>query len=133
MRLWQKTLAVAVLAPVIAVAGYIGYLWVTYLDETITSGVAYGFTVGASKQETLGSASRLRDYPHAVVYVSYGPRAGDNFTIPPSRARIEHLEVHDQWDVLLDGNGKFFNSIRLTFKDGKLAEIYRHRKHFELP
>lgn len=133
MRLWQKTLVVAVLAPILAIAGYIGYLWATYLDETVTSGTAYGFTIGASKQETLRSASSLRSHPHAVVYVSYGPRAGDNFTIAPSPTHIEQLQGHDRWDVLLDGDGKFFNSARLTFRDGKLVEIHRHRQHFELP
>jgi len=133
MRLWQKTLTAAGLVPVLVIVGYIGYLLATYIDETITSGTAYEFTIGASKQDTLTSASHLNSHPHAVVYVNYGPLAGDNFTIVPSPAQIEQLQKHDQWVVLLDGNGKFFNSVQLTFQDGKLAKIHRHRQHFELP
>ena len=131
MRLWQKTLAIATLAPILAVAGYLAYLWATYIDETVTSGTAYGFAIGASKQESLTSANRIST--NAVVYVSYGPRAGDHFTVTPVPSHIEQLQQHDQWDVLLDGDGKFFNSVRLTFRNGELAEIHRHRQHFELP
>ncbi|MGY1522138.1 hypothetical protein ACW5DW_17120 [Luteimonas sp. A482] len=133
MRLWQKILAAAVLVPTLVIAGYIGYLWATYIDETITSGAAHGFTIGASKQDALASVSHLSSHPDAVVYVSHGPRAGDNFSIVPSPAELGRLQEHDQWVVLLDGNDKFFNSVRLTFRDGALAEIHRHRKHFELP
>ena len=133
MRQWKIILALAVLVPILAVAGYAGYLWATYLDETVVSGTAYGFTIGASKQEALAAARRLDDHTRAVVYVSYGPRAGEHFSIAPSQARIEQLQGQDQWEVLLDGTGKFFNSIRLTFREGRLIEIHRHRKHFDGP
>ena len=133
MRLWQKTLVVATLVPILAITGYFAYLWATYIDETITSGTAYGFTIGASKQEALTSAGRLNNYPQAVVYVTFGPKAGDNFTITPSPTHIGQLQEHEQWDVLLDGDGQFFDSVRLTFRDGKLAEIHRHRQYFEFP
>ncbi len=134
MRLWQKTLTIATLVPILVVAGYVAYFCATYIDETITSGTAYEFSIGTSKQVALTSVDRLSNYPNAVVYVSYGPRAGDNFTVAPVAAHIAQLQQHDQWDVLLDGDdGKFSNSVRLTFRDGKLTEIHRHRQHFELP
>lgn len=133
MRLRQKTLVAATLVPLLVVVGYLGYLWTTYIDETVTTGAAYGFTIGASKQETLAAASRLGNHPQAVVYVSYGPRAGDHFTIDPLPGHTWQLQDHDQWNVLLDGDGKFFNSVRLTFRNGELTEIHRHRQHFELP
>jgi hypothetical protein len=133
MRRWQKALISAVLAPVLVVAGYIVYLWATYLDKTITSGSAYGFEIGASKQQTLTSSGRLPNYPGAVLYVSYGPRAGDNFSIPPLPSNLPQLQLHDNWEVLLDGKGEFSNIIRLKFRDDRLIEIYRHRQNFELP
>jgi len=34
---------------------------------------------------------------------------------------------------LLDGDGEFFNVIRLKLEDKTLTQIYRHRKYFELP
>jgi hypothetical protein len=133
MRLWQKTLAIAVLVPAMVLAGYVTYLWATYIDETSVSGSAYGFTIGTSKQEALASVRRLTSYPHAVVHVSYGPRAGDHFSVAPVPANLDRLQEHDQWKVLLDGKDGFSNSVRLTFRDGELVEIYRHRKHFDLP
>lgn len=133
MRRWKRVLALAVLAPLLAFAGYAAFLWATHLDETVVSGTAYGFTIGASKQEALAAARSLNDHPHAVVYISYGPRAGDHFSIAPSQVRIEQLQAHDQWGVLLDGPNKFFNAVGLTLNDGKLVEIHRHRQHFELP
>lgn len=133
MQRWRRVLALAVLAPILAFAGYAAYLWATHLDETVVSGTVYGFTIGASKQEALAAARILNDHPHAVVYISYGPRAGDHFSIAPSQVRIEQLQAHDQWDVLLDGAGKFFNSVRLTFNDGRLVEIHRYRQRFEMP
>lgn len=133
MRLWKKTLAVAVLVPILVVSGYVIYLWATYIDEATVTGSAHGFTIGTSKREALDSVRRLGNYPHAVVYVSYGPRAGDHFTVDPASAHVEQLQEHEIWKVLLEGKGKFFNSVRLTFRDGELVEIYRHRQHFELP
>lgn len=133
MRPWKRILVIAMLAPLLAVAGYTGYLWATYLDETVVSGTAYGFTIGASRQEVLAAARSLNDHPRAVVYISYGPRTGDHFSIAPSQVRIEQLQAHDQWDVLLDGSDKFFNSVRLTFNDDRLVEIHRHRQRFEIP
>ena len=133
MRLWLKALSVAVLLPTLAITGYVGYLWATYIDETIVSGSAYGFSVGATKEEALASAKSMRGYPAAAVYVSYGHRAGDHFTFKVSQATLEHLQEHEQWEVLLDGTGRFFNTVRLTFRGGRLVKIHRHRQHFELP
>ncbi len=133
MRLWQKMMAVAVLIPFLGVSGYATYLWATYIDETTVSGSAQGFTIGTSKQQVLASVRHLTSYPHAVVYVSYGHRAGDNFTVDPVSADLDLLREHDQWRVLLDGEGEFFNSVRLSFRDGELVEIHRHRQRFELP
>lgn len=133
MRKWKRILAVALLVPFLAIAGYAAFLWGTYLDETVVSGTAHGFAIGATKQEAFEAAGNLGGHPRAVIYVSYGKRAGDHFTIAPAQAKTDQLQAHDQWDVLLDGPDSYFNSVRLTFRDGKLVEIHRHRKYLELP
>ncbi len=133
MRLWKKILIFSILAPIFVVAGNVIYFWATYIDETATSGTAYGFAIGSSKQDALASIRRLDKHPNAVIYVTYGSRAEDFFTVSPLPAHIEQLRQYDQWDVLLDGDGKFFNLVRLTFREGGLAEVYRHRQYFELP
>jgi len=133
MRKCKRILAVAVLAPFLAIAGYASFIWATYLGETVVSGAAYGFTIGASMEEALGTARNLLDHPQAVVYVSYGQRAGDHFTIAPAKAKIGQLRADDQWEVLLDGRDRFFSSFQLSFRDGKLVEIHGRRQYFELP
>ena len=132
--MWHKLLLAAILTPVLIVGGYVGYLAATYIDETVTSGSAYGFSIGSSKQQAIEQASALREtHPNAVLYVDFGPRAGDRFTVSPTLDQIERLEPHDQWSCQLDGPKEFFNTVRLTFLDDRLVEIHRHRKYFELP
>jgi hypothetical protein len=134
MKMWHKFLLAAVLVPTIIVVGYISYLYATYIDETVVSGSAYGFSIGSSKQQAIEHAAALRkDHPNAVIYVDFGPRAGDRFTIAPTADQIDTLEPHDLWSFQLDGPTEFFNTVRLTFHDDRLIEIHRHRKNFELP
>jgi hypothetical protein len=135
---WLQALLLLLLAPPIAlvllIAGMFVRFKVTYLREIVTTGTAYGFDIGASKQVTLLSASLLQaKYPNAVVYVTTGPRAGDRFEAPASLESLARLSPHDRWVVLLDGSGQYWNVVRLTFEDGTLVEIYRHRQAFELP
>jgi hypothetical protein len=134
MKTWHKALLAVVLSPIIAVGGYIAYFGATYINKTTRSGPAYGFTTGSTKAQALEAIFRHRDtHPRLATYVSYGPRAGDHFTLGASDMNLANLGPHDQWDVLLDGPGEFFNSIKLTFDEGRLIEIHRHRKNFELP
>jgi hypothetical protein len=131
---WRKTLAVAVAAPILLVGSYVGFLWATYISETTTSGAAYGFTIGSNKAQSAAAMAALRrEHPKAAVYVSYGRRAGDHFTVPASMAQLNALAPHDRWKILLHGPSQFHDSIRLTFQGDTLVSIYRHRQHFELP
>jgi hypothetical protein len=134
MKLWHKFLLAAVLIPALVVGGYAAYLAATYINETVVSGSGYGFSIGSSKQHVIEQASALREaHPNAVIYIDFGPRAGDRFTVAPTSDKIDRLRPHDQWSLQLDGPTEFFNTIRLTFQDGRLVEIHRHRKYFELP
>ena len=131
---WRKAIAIVLLTPVALVALYVGLLAASYRSKSVSSGSAYGFQIGDSKAQVASSLDAFRrDYPEATVYVSYGPRAGDHFTVPASETQLTRLRPHDQWDVLLAGPGEFNNSVRLTFKMDRLATIYRHRQYFELP
>ena len=129
-----KILLAAVLTPTLVLGGYTGYLAATYINQTVVSGSAYGFSIGSSKQHVIQQASALREaHPNAVISVDFGPRAGDRFTLAPTTDQIDRLMPHDQWNLQLDGPTEFFNTIRLTFQDGTLVEIHRHRKYLELP
>ena len=116
------------------IAGYIAYLAATYIDESVTAGSAYGFEIGSSKKQSVQNVKNLLDkYPNLVIYYSYGEKAGDNETVYPIDNVYSKIEAQNHWTLLLDGEGEFFNVIKLDFNDKKLIRIYRHRKYFELP
>ena len=134
MRRKHKALIVIFLSPFIVLSLYIGFLFVTYIDQSITTGQKYGFTIGANKNQTYKDVIQLlEDYPNLVIYISYGQRAGDKMTFAPSRDNYEKAQSYNHWTLLLDGKGEFFNVIKLIFVDDNLYEIYRHRKYFEAP
>lgn len=124
-----------VLAAITAIIlGYIGYYWVTYIDDTVYSGSAYGFEIGSSKKQVVRDFALVStEYPNTHVSVTYGERTGDSFSIPANDRVLGMLETHDHWELLLDGEWEFWNSIDLYFQDGTLIKIHRHRQYFEIP
>ena len=107
---------------------------ITYIDDTVVSGRDYGFTIGSTKQEAYKDIIDVKkQFPKLMIYIDYGPRAGDNFTLEPTNDNFIQIIKHEDWNLLLDGDGEFFNIIRLKFSKDKLNEIYRHRKYFEGP
>jgi hypothetical protein len=109
-----KTLLAIVLLSFLAVSLYILFLWATYIDNTVTQGSKYGFTIGSSVQQTYEDIlSAQAQYPKLMLYISYGPRAGDNMTVEPTRENFNTALKSYHWELLLDGEGEFFNGIRL--------------------
>jgi len=134
MKRKSKAIILILSAPFFVAALYIGFLWATYIDHAVTSGQKYGFTIGTTKQQTYNNViSLLEKHPKLKIYISYGLRAGDNITLTPSSASYEQAQKYNNWLLLLDGDGEFFNVIKLKYENGTLSEIYRHRKYFELP
>jgi len=134
LKFFLKIIGTVILVPALLISGLVTYYWLTYIDEDITAGNAYGFTIGVSKLESVkGFGALLTEYPNLHVYVSYGQRAGDNFSIPALPETISKLNIHDRWDLLLDGESEFFNSIDLYFESNQLVKIHRHRQYLELP
>lgn len=56
MALGALVIAAVVVA---ALLGYIAFLHLSYVDKTVTSGSAFGFTIGQSKEEAFTTAARL--------------------------------------------------------------------------
>jgi hypothetical protein len=125
---------------------YPAYLWVTYIDESITDGTAYGFKIGTDKETVYKSLPLLLNKlkgNQESVFIQI--KSTDEFaqalaTKPDFDVMIEPL-FHDvkyalftkneTWSFYI--NASFFNSITLKFCENKLCEIRRHRKYFELP
>ena len=119
---------------VLLIAGYIAYLAATYIDESVAVGSAYEFEIGSPKKQSFDDIKKLlNQYPHLVIYYSFGSKAGDYEIVLPIENEYSKIDPQDRWTLLLDGDGEFFNVIVLSFEENKLIKIYRHRKYFELP
>ena len=93
-----KAIQFVILAPFLVAALYIGFLWATYIDHTVTSGQKYGFTIGTTKEQTYKNVMGLiEQYPNLVIYISYGPRAGDNMSFSPSNENYLKAQKHNNW------------------------------------
>ncbi len=141
-----KMAMVALACILFLVASWLGYFYVTYLDESIVSGSAYGLTIGETKHETyrrLPSAfSQLIEKDRKIfmeVKVEkqaeelLAVRAG-NRTMIESRlddVGFDRFSAMEQWDFYVGGS--YRNVLRLTFCGDRLCKIYRHRQHFEFP
>lgn len=142
----MRWLIIFILFVVLLATSYIGYLWVTYIDNSVTSGSAYGFVIGEGKErvyhrvpEVLAELERAEG--KAFIEVTLGPQAAMVFGVSPGArvmvsammydSAIEDFLSKERWTFYFGGS--YFNKITLRFCGYELCEIYRHRKKFELP
>jgi hypothetical protein len=124
-----KTSIAALALGLAMLAGYAGYLYLTYIDEMVHSGSAYGFTIGQSKSEAFAIvADQFAAREIAGVHI-HEPFS----TIDPVEGALAQLSPVDSWVLFPGERDDFFDVIKLGFESGELSSIYRHRKHFEFP
>lgn len=144
---WQLRYMAWLFAIVVAVCAiYGGFLWASYIDRTYTSGEAYGLVIGESKQATFAKLpAALREEAGTLdsifIELKVDSSAAAQLGVAPGRhvklqtflepALLGVLSDKDAWDFYLAGN--YHNAVRLKFCDGKLCQIHRHRKYFEIP
>jgi hypothetical protein len=101
------------------------------VDKTVTSGDAYGFSIGESKELV---ANRLKD-PNQnrnwrIAFIGDTPKTF-------SAIDVSDLETNDLPDngvvSLRKTADNAVNTLRLTFSRGRLTELYRHRHLSEFP
>lgn len=116
---------------VIAIPVALVVAWKTYtIHDSVHSGSAYGFNIGASKIETY---SVVADYDFHSIWLIYPDRVSPGIVILKShQISFDQLDKVDQWELTF-GSESLLNSIRLVFQDNKLVNIYRHRQAVELP
>ena len=110
----------------------IGYLWLTYIDDTITSGEGYGFNIGETKEQIFDKAIKIFQDENIYILNSLdgrGYRSHEEFEF--TSEDYELLKNRNKWEFYYAEG--YFDSIKLTFEQDRLVEIYRHRKKFELP
>lgn len=129
-----KMLGVIAAVFLVFLGGYFTFMYVTYIDETVVEGSAYGFTVGHGKEETYEAAAR--QYADINVRIrhplkdqkQYGPLISFSF----SKEEYYILRERTRWRIYLSKE-RLSDLVDLKFKGDNLVSIYRHRKYFELP
>lgn len=122
------------------------YLASAYIDEKFTEGSAYGFSIGDSKEDvfsdSLGSLSSLSS-GGGQVFISVKVDNQSSNLLNTSAGYTVMVQTllnleekpsfynEDSWEFYFEAS--YFDSLRLSFCDQKLCEIYRHKKMFELP
>jgi hypothetical protein len=110
---------------------FVIYWKVTYIDNTVTEGHAYGFQIGDSKELTYEKARKV--YTGEDVYILY-PLDSNDFG-PHKKITFNDNEYdmvvnRDHWEIYF--NNEYRDFIKLSFRNKLLISIYRHRQIFEL-
>lgn len=130
----------------ITIGAYLLYVYVSYVDDKITTGNGYGFSIGDSKLDTYKKASSMPihlDLGNSPIFIettidennttSLATNVG--YTVMVQTLLHEKgfsiFESKDKWNFYF--NGTYFDSLSLKFCNEKLCEIYRHRKTYEFP
>ena len=116
----------------IVTIGFVSYVYLNYIDETIQTGEAYGFKIGDNKDETFCRTKNAFDSKPVYILFpleenGYGPHREFSFT----KENFDILSKREEWEFFFDDS--FFDSLKLNFENGKLSTIHRYRKNFELP
>jgi len=146
LKLITNLFVYAVISFLLMAVGYLGYLWCTYIDETVTTGHAYGFSIGDGKLETYKKfpevLGKLNSHASSIyIEIKVDAEHAELLATKPGYTMMVETLLHDvgypafqsksRWDFYFDGS--YFNSLTLKFCGETLCEIYRHRKYFEFP
>jgi hypothetical protein len=125
---------------------YPAYLWATYINNTVKSGSAYGFTIGDTKKETYqklntsltevagkGEAVFIEIKSNAQLESFLATKSDFNVMVKPlfHDVGFPMFEGENVWNFYVGAS--YFNTLKLEFCDEQLCKIHRHRKYFELP
>jgi len=119
---------------VVAIAGYVLYLWTYTIHDSVYEGTKYGFTIGEDKADAHMNLLEWRKSHPEFILITYAKVDGhDQEQLVKLSLEFEDLQKYNQWRVHLNGEMGGSNSIRLTFENDSLKNIYRHRQYYELP
>ena len=132
MKILIRIILISVVVIIVGLIGYFVYLKATYIDDTVLAGEAYGFKIGDTQEETYFRTKNAFDSQAVFILFpldknGYGPHKELKFT----DEEFNILREREKWEFFFDDG--FFDSLKLTFKNGKLTSIHRHRQKFELP
>lgn len=124
----------------VSIAGMIAFLYSSSIDKSITSGSAYGITIGNSKQTIFTKLPAV--YENAVgknqknsvtLHLFFEEPHNPTFVSSKlSELDYSEFESSNSWQLFFNTT-YFFDSVTLEFCDSKLCEIKRYRYYLEYP
>ncbi len=108
---------------------YVAWLALTTKHHSVTDGSAYGFSIGDGKEETISVVKKLIT-SHGYKKISC---AGKLKWVKVKNGIPAELYDCNIIYVAIGEEGDLQNMVRLTFSEGELSRIYRHRQYYELP
>lgn len=123
---------------VVILIGFGIFLWISSIDEEISSGEYHGFRIGSTKKEAykilLASSNSLNLENKIVLFNDELKHNKTPVVIHPNFNNEEYylFEDKNEWNLFLD-SAYFFDNIRLSFCDETLCKIWRRRSYLELP
>lgn len=111
------------------------YFSATYIDDTVTEDKGYGFSIGEDKLTafTYITNKNVSNTVDVVYAIQVGEKPQNFSVVNIQQDTFHHINNFNTWNLLLNKERNFLNTIRLTFKENELIEIYRHKQWLELP
>lgn len=108
---------------------FIGYGYVTFKDESYTTGEAYGFVIGETHAQVFKQAKELQSQDEIKEIHRWPP---ETYHFEFSDQELKKASKDETWTMVV--NPEWWNdTIRLEFNEGKSSGIYRFRLCCELP
>ena len=110
---------------------YIGFLFFSYLDESIREGKGYGFKIGIPKKEAYEVI--IKKYGEDILRyrVFQEKKFIDEHPFDLRRISYEDLAKYSGWKFYFHEIA--WDYILLEFQKDKLVSIRRHRQYYEFP
>lgn len=141
----KKIITFLLCSAFVFVISVISIFYLNYKEHIITTGEAFGFEIGTYKSEVysqLYSNVVAEGQGYTDLYFSLKVPAEIEHVVGVSKDKTilvqslfnpEYENVfqgRDVWKIYIDADRS--DSIRLTFCEDKLCEIYRHKRWFDL-
>ena len=126
---------------IIVVIGFGAFVWASSIDNKVTTGEAYGFTIGSSKTDIYmnipKSSFPTSSKKSVVLYFNvelYVQKKKEPIKIKSEfhKDEFDLFEDKNKWKLFYLDTHYFFDNVTLTFCDEKLCEIRRFRLYWEL-
>lgn len=97
------------------------------IDKTVTSGSAYGLTIGTTKLEAYKYIVE-HELSNSYGYIQGGGKAGKINVFTIKQSSYSYLKQYHKWRIIYGKNIAFDNILEIVFNDEKIISITRQRQ-----